>query len=295
MEFFQKIFDLLKNKDMSALKKYIESARKSPEIVSSSDCNKGSVPKINCDASKIRVQLINAIDKLPNTWSDKDKLANVRRSAILTWLMGHKVSKHGETAKGHIEDVFSTIYKLVKENNEQDLAAFVDSIPVETAYMVHNENCSSSDSLECMFFGTIEQLKRYKEIISSSTKSKVEILRTDKDYRELLKQTEIQNIRKDLQQSTFELKADLTLFSMELKKAVNEKFSALSSYFTTIADYDRRIAEADIGYITGSLDAFDKHVKALQSDAVPKIKAMWIGSVSAATAELAQKVRNFLR
>ena len=289
-EFLQKIFDLLVKKDMSALKTYVDVARKRAEIIHSPACNKGLLPKTHCDATVIRIHLIKAIDKLPTTWSITNKLANVRRSAILAWLMGHNIVSHGEAAKTYINDVFDTVYKLVKENIEQDLTTFVDSIPIEPAYMVHNENCSTSSSLECMFFGIIEQLKRYKDIIVSANKGKVEILDTNTDYLELLKQTQIQNLRKEIQISTFGIKADLTLFSMEMKKAINERFSALSTHFKTMADFDRRIAEADIGYITGSLDNFDKHVKELQNEATPKVVAMWQGAVSAANLELGQKV-----
>ena len=117
---------------------------------------------------------------------------------------------------------------------------------------------------------------------------KVKQISTSIDYNKKLELQKLQNVVEDAARDTVsQTRENLEQFSEEIMSVINSNFDGLADYFGTLADFDNDIAEADIAYITGRLDKFEKEQRRLTKELNEISKKAMIATITSSALDLA--------
>ena len=258
---------------------------------------------LECDISKLLKDLTNLSGFVQKgSWQDSQTLNS--RNAILISLLATRIGKYIEIAtptvlREVIMDTFERFYGYAKENNIEELGKYMKLMPESESLNIGKEKgCSEyftdlKSKLPCLFRNVFHEVLTY---LSSFKKAPVntKIISTNINYPEQLRSSQLAAISTQIDQQTIKIKANLAEFVGEIKSFVSEesgkRYAALEGYFQGLADFDRKKAKADVGFIEGRLISFDNAVKKLKPNVEKKLSAIIIGSITSSAVNMAQKI-----
>ena len=206
----------------------------------------------------------------PN-WKSVDII--LQRRMMLMWLDIIPV-EHGKTIPTEdrnaiIDYIVDILYVHIKANDLLAMDRFLQKARLPSSQQMHQitGTCTAKDfkwenDLACPWRNLADDLM----ILTSAFEArndKVTRLSTSIDYQIKL---ELQHMGNVIETSAAVTKENLEEFSDEIQSLINDNFEGLTNYFGTLADYDSDISAADIGYISGSLDKFERQTKKLIED-----------------------------
>ena len=206
----------------------------------------------------------------PN-WKSDDIL--LQKRVMLMWLDMIPV-EHGKTfpteeRNAMIDYLVDILYVHIKANDLLALDRFLQKARLPSAPQMHQitGTCTAEDfkwenDLACPWRNLADDLMILTNAFKAK-KDKVTRLSTSIDYQ---KKLELQHMANVIETSAATTRENLEEFSDEMMSVINNNFEGLANYFGTLADYDNDISAADIGYISDSLDKFERQTTQLIKD-----------------------------
>ena len=161
-----------------------------------------------------------------------------------------------------IVECTNVILKHIQDADVSKLEVFATYLPANNAYRATTSACSLNDQL-CIFMKIVEQVRIYLDEASLDTNpvlingKRRLILNTEVDYREFLRQKQLDRILTILaEQHSTSLQ-----IANDLKGHTTTKFTELRTYFEKIETFNQQIASADIGFVDGRIKLYQKECK----------------------------------
>ena len=204
-------------------------------------------------------------------WQSAEVLLHKR--SLLMWLDMIPV-EHGKTIPAEdrnamIDYINDNLYVHVKENNFLALYKLLKKMWLPSAAQMYQitGTCTAEDSkweknLACSWRNLANDIMILTNAFESKN-DKVTGLSTSIDYQ---KKLEVMHMGNVVETATTKTGKNLEQFSDEILSVINNNSEGLGKYFATLADYDNDIAAADIGYISGALDKFNKQTQDLTKE-----------------------------
>ncbi len=151
----------------------------------------------------------------------------------------------------------NNILKYMRDKETSNLEAFAKLLPHSSAYKSNAASCQT-DNL-CIFMQIVKQIRVYIDEVKLDNKhvtTRRRILNTGTEYRELLRQHQLNRILTVLTEQG----ATSLQIANDLKKHTTKKFSELRSYFETVETFSQEIADADIAYVEGRIETYQKRL-----------------------------------
>ena len=227
------------------------------------------------------LDLIDCAAHLPSSKSNWNSGTEIYRKAVLVnafilkkdsryspYYSGITIS---ESETDILVDCTNEILKLVQTKETEKLEEFAKYLPPSDAYKATSAASCGTENL-CIFMKIVEQVRLYLDSVKFVTDSTVTtvngtrrlILNTGTDYREFLRQKQLDRILTVLaEQHSTSLQ-----IANDLKKHATTKFTELRSYFEKVATFNQKIADADIAFIRGRINEYQKRLDIV----VPKLK-----------------------
>ncbi|ESO84583.1 hypothetical protein LOTGIDRAFT_168648 [Lottia gigantea] len=212
---------------------------------------------------------------------------------LMIWLSYMPMARYTSLGDNYINDVIMSTQKSVNgyvtSYDTKGLKTFATNLPPMTfvpqwaknaacqKVKVPKENiafCNLDPLLNSVFL-FINAFENGKRLTTKNLNPTV-------DYQKLLSQIQLDRVSNYINLMTQSLFNDLT-------SQLKENFGALSNYFSSLADYDKTKAEADIGYIGGRLTVFKMKIESLSVKVVKKFKVVFHFSVGINVVELVSK------
>ena len=159
-----------------------------------------------------------------------------------------------------VVDCTNIILKHVQKNEVSQLRVFASYLPSNDAYKTGDIACKN-DRL-CIFLKIVEQVRMYLNEVNLDTNpvlingKKRLILNTAVDYREFLKQKQLDRILTVLA----EQRVSSTAIANDLKTHSTTKFTELRTYFEKVERFNQQIATADIAFVNGRLKSYTSSI-----------------------------------
>ncbi len=186
-------------------------------------------------------------------------------------------------------NVLNSILKLIQEANIEKLKTFRLELPIPSEYGIQLHDDCQTDKV-CLFIKNIKEFDRYMVQVALYENSLVTngrkrvLLNSETDYREFLKQLQLNRILEVLDEHHI---TSMTMANA-LKSHISTKFSQLKSYYEQIATFNAAIAKADIDFITTKLDKFKTNVQSVVDKFQDKMVALFIQLFIGAAVEVAE-------
>ena len=301
--FLQITFDNILEKNTETLGSLVRNTEKLKKLVKI-DCSEKLMEVGNgleCDFSRVLDDLGKLVELIKtNNWHNSATL-DLRSAMLVTFLStGPKdfIEVSFTKLREVILDVFERFYGYAKQNDVSGLQGYMKLMPPIDSIRVGTERgCSEYFSdlkaqVPCMFQNVFREIVLYMNSLKVAPLN-TKVISTTYNFLDKLRGAQLSAISAQIDQRAIEAKANLVEFVNEIKSFVSEetgqRFAALEEYFKGIADFDRRKANADIGYITGRLKSFDEAVQELQPTLEEKVTAVVIGSVVSSAVETVQR------
>ena len=228
----------------------------------------------NCLIDETFIKLLSLSNKLKCSTLDcsnsgsvdweSDELIRYKRT-MLMWLdivpVEHGRIISAEDRDGIIDFIVDNLYIHVKENNFFALQEFVRSLRLPSLHQMYQitGTCTLQESrwendLACPWRNVLDNVFTLTNIYKGRN-DKVKHISKSIDYTRKL---ELRNLKNIVEDAALDTQESLEQFTDFMLSVINNKFDKLEDYFSTLADFDNDIAEADIGYITNSLDKFKR-------------------------------------
>ena len=228
------------------------------------------------------LDLIDCAAHLPSSKSNWNSGTEIYRKAVLVnafilkkdsryspYYSGITIS---ESETDILVDCTNEILKLVQNKETEKLEKFAKYLPPSDAYEAATAATSCGTENLCIFMKIVEQVRLYLDsvyFITDRTVTTVNgtrrlILNTGTDYREFLRQKQLDRILTVLS----EQHSTSLQIANDLKKHATTKFTELRTYFEKVAKFNQKIADADIAFIHGRIDEYQKRLDIV----VPKLK-----------------------
>ncbi len=157
-------------------------------------------------------------------------------------------------------DSTNAILKYMKSNEISNLKSFAAYLPDSDAYTSKSSSCGVDDL--CIFMKIVEQVRIYLDEADLDTNpilvngTKLLILNTEVDYREFLRQKQLDRILTVLaEQHSTSLQ-----IANNLKEHTTTKFAELQSYFQKVETFNQQIADANMNHIKNKINNLGKKV-----------------------------------
>ena len=196
-------------------------------------------------------------------WQSAD--AQLLKRTILMWLDMVPV-EHGKTfpveeRNAIINYIVDNLYVHVKKNDFLAINNLLKKMWLPSARQMYQitGTCTAKNSkwetdLACSWRNLADDLMILENTFKAKD-DKVTWLSTSVDYQKQIEVLHWGNVVETAKTNTGE---NLEEFSDEILSIINNNFEALGNYSAALADYDSDIAAADIGYISASLNSYDK-------------------------------------
>ena len=206
----------------------------------------------------------------PN-WKSDDIL--LQKRMMLMWLDMIPV-EHGKTfpteeRNAIIDYIVDNFYNHIKSNDLSGLNSLLKKMRLPSEQQMHQitGTCTAEDSrwekdLACSWRNLADDLMILENAFDAKDNN-ITRLSTSIDFQ---KKLEVQHMGNVVETATSKTRENLEEFSDEIMSVVNNNFEGLGTYFATLADFDSDIAAADIGYISDSLDKFERQTMQLSTD-----------------------------
>ena len=236
--------------------------------------------------------LIDSVIELPSSKSDWTIETEMRQKLIS---VGFVVLKRSHFPNLEIQedniliDATNMIINRI-QNNELNLLETLSVYFPSTDYITPETSCES-DHL-CLFGKITEKAMSFVDEARLNANGSIIngkrtlMINTNTDYREFLKQKQLDRILEVLTEQQY----TTTEIANELKQHMNDKFSELRSYFENIETFNSEIAKADIGFIHGRLELFRERVDAIAPQLDEKMDALLKAGFKVVIQDLAENL-----
>ena len=187
-------------------------------------------------------------------------------------------------------DSTNAILKYMKSKEIPKLKAFAAYLPSNDAYTSGNGSCGSDDL--CIFMKIVEQVRIYLDEADLDTNpilvngTKQLILNTEVDYREFLKQKQLDRILTVLaEQGSNSLK-----IAEHLKEHTANKFAELRSYFEKVETFNQQIAETNIKHIKNKINILGRDVEVAKAELQDKMTCLMAYAMAVGGLDLSSKI-----
>ena len=158
----------------------------------------------------------------------------------------------------------------------------------------------SLDWVLCMFGRMIDPLKSFDKDLSNNNRVQIN---TDIDYEKFLAYTQQEQIlllSEASQSNLYKVAEDLKKYiedsiddsvnsvKSNVEKTVAGNFGKLQSYFQSMATFDKNIAKADIGFIKGQIEKYNKRAASLNSGIINMYSALFWRACTMAALDIAE-------
>ena len=256
----------------------------------------------HCQIENIRSLLQAHLKDLPMSkdskgWQKKENRR--RRMGLLTWLIIHDVEVTDKQLQQAMDEILGPLYKLVNANDVAGIEEFLKYVPALHYYDFWVEE--AIDTLQCdkpgvfvrrcVFLDVLRNVENFATFLKQKSKSKY--ILTGSDWRKAMEITKISKLKDQTTQQSLDIKKSLQSFSNDLKnfmgKELGGRFNALGKQMQTMADFDRRKSQADVNFITGRLEEFDKIVTEYTEKISSKMGRVLDFAIATAGLSLTQK------
>ena len=211
---------------------------------------------------KYALHIFDLAAKLPSTVSEETK--KYKQAILVSIVILKKRNGYYSSLTISETDVIveciNTILKYMRDKETSKMKAFAAYLPPSNAYKSTTASCQNDNI--CIFMKIVIQLRSYIDEAEldykpvDSTRGKRLILNTGTDYREFLRQKQLNRILTVLSEQG----ATSLQIANDLKQHVGTKFTELRSYFKKVETFNQQIADADIGYIKGRIKVYQERL-----------------------------------
>ncbi|XP_028390790.1 uncharacterized protein LOC114515691 [Dendronephthya gigantea] len=202
--------------------------------------------------------------------------------------------KEQELYSGNLQVIFD----LFNQAKYAELAKYMELLPgsidiVPSCTSMATAGFDESKQRECILGRTIDQVKQFLQLLPENKPSlggeERKILNTKIDYKEYLKQGQIERILDVVQNQ------ELTIFTItdnlkkQFDKSVGERFQEMKTYFSQVEGFNKEIAKADIGYISGTLNTYETSIENLAREVATGLSDLLLYAIGTSSADLIQK------
>ena len=186
-------------------------------------------------------------------------------------------------------DSTNTILRHIQNKDIQKLKAFAEYLPANDAYMGSATRCNNNNL--CIFMRVVRQTRAYLSEVELETNpvvlngKKRSILNTATDYREFLRQKQLNRILTVLA----EQQVTSVQIAQDLKQHTASRFSELRSYFEGVETFNKQIANADIGFINGRLNDYKTSSMQIAKEVQTDVTFLLIQTFIAAGYDVAER------
>ena len=231
-----------------------------------------------------------------------------RRSALIVTLLGTRINEYASMkkvpgidriAEEHMVLIMDQTYAITKDNNVdsmKEMVSYLPSLSLFTDAAIHSScsrdlfnELSLASKIPCLAENTLKQMQLLISI-NSGANNKMKVINSSINYKDHLFEVQLQNILQTTESSQLVIQADLVKFTDTVTDQFKDHFHSLENYFTNLALYDKKIADADISFIEGRLDSWRRDTEKDEKDLTKRTEDLMIGMLAAASTELVSEI-----
>ena len=187
-------------------------------------------------------------------------------------------------------DCTNEILKLVQNKETEKLEKFAKYLPPSYAYKATSAASCGTENL-CIFMKIVEQVRLYLDFVNSVKSTDVYgkrrlILNTGTDYREFLRQKQLDRILIFLS----EQHSTSLQIAKDLENHATTKFTELRTYYEKVETFNQKIADADIAFIHGRIDDYQKRLDVVVNDLKDKLGDIIYFTLIAVELDVSEKI-----
>ncbi|ESO86732.1 hypothetical protein LOTGIDRAFT_175994 [Lottia gigantea] len=262
------------------------------------DCNGGYTCRINmmyrfdCLLKFVLKQTKQLVDVAASgNWGRSEVIK--AKNDLMIWLSYIPMARYTSLAGNEINDVIidtqNTIRGYVTSYDTQGLETFVTNLPHMSFVpqwakdaACQQASVPSEYTIFCNLDPLLNSVFLFIQAFENSKQSTTKILNPTIDYRTLLDQLQ-------LDRAAHLINVQTETISNQFRGEVQTNFQELSSYFSSLADYDKTKADADIAYIDGQLEVFKAKITSVSNSVEHKFTTILNLAIGINVAELLQK------
>ncbi|ESO84582.1 hypothetical protein LOTGIDRAFT_236232 [Lottia gigantea] len=262
------------------------------------DCNGGYTCRINmmyrfdCMVKFVLKQTKQLVDAAASgNWG----LSSVKKAKydLMIWLSYLPMARYTSLGYNDINDVImstqSTVNDYVTSYDTKGLKTFATNLPPMTFVPQWAKNAACQQvtvpteyTIFCNLDPLLNSVFLFINAFENGEQSTTKNLNPTVDYPALLGQLQLDRISNYINLMTEALFNDIS-------SQLEENFGELSNYFSSLADYDKTKAEADIAYIDGRLTVFKEKITSLSVEVEKMFQTVFYFSVGINVAELVSR------